>query len=168
MEDLDNNFENFIVSLNLDSHTKSELDAFFRNIVSMSEYQDLTYNDVYNEIISFENKVINQTVLVPIQEREVVLAGTSTLRHSLAFWEEELQIESTPYLCTSNSKYNGFRIQQAARKKWWHWVIIGVADALGGIAGGSLGGGGAIVSGAVGASRLANTLIKDELAATVQ
>lgn len=38
MEDLDNNFENFIVSLNLDPHTKSKLDVFFRNIISMSEH----------------------------------------------------------------------------------------------------------------------------------
>lgn len=41
-------------------------------------------------------------------------------------------------------------------KRWWQWLIIGASDVAVGVAGG----GAFSVSGAVGASGLANTLIK--------
>jgi len=139
MEDMENNYENFIEALGLDAYTKEQLHYLFRTVIAMAEYEDITADDVFDEVVAFETKVLNNTIPIPINDREYVLSGTSTLRYSLSFWADEMDMSAA-----------------TRGKKWWQWLIIGAADALGYFAPG-----GGIMA-AVGASTLANTLIKDE------
>ena len=70
-----------------------------------------------------------------------VLAGLSTARHSLRYWTEYAS-----------------RNDPTGRRKWWHWVVIVVADVAGGVAAAEIGPAAIGVAGA--ASETANELIQ--------
>ncbi|MDR2909802.1 MAG: hypothetical protein LBV47_00325 [Bacteroidales bacterium] len=146
IDDMKNNYVNFIESLNVDFYTKRQLQFFFHDIIAMSEIEGLTYNDVSNKIIEFEDKILNNIIAIPSNEREVVLAGTSTMRYSLNFWAEEMDLIDPE---TGTLRRGGW--------KWWHYGIVVAADALGAMAGcGSVGG---VVLFGVGYSGLAAAII---------
>ena len=69
-----------------------------------------------------------------------VLAGLSVARHSLRYWQD--------YAAKTDPK---------GKKKWWHWVVIGLADVAGGVLGAETGPGAIGIAAA--ASETANELI---------
>ena len=120
LEDFDNNFDNFINELDLSLQAKSELRTFVSTMLSMSETDNLDYDMLYQEVVNFENSLLvnGQTELNEIDEL-AVLGGTATLRYSLAYWEDT---------CVTLDTKSGPR-------KWWKWVVIGLADACGAVTG---------------------------------
>ncbi|MDR0296263.1 MAG: hypothetical protein LBH91_08860 [Prevotellaceae bacterium] len=136
--DIENNFENFIAALDIDSYAKTQLQILFSELIAMDEDDSITSDDIFDKVVIFETKVLNNTITIPSNSKETVLACTSTLRHSLSFWYDEL-VET--------------------RAAWWKWVVIGLSDAAGLAGGIALGGGTGAISAGVACSSLANTLL---------
>lgn len=129
LDDIDNNFENFIASLELDAYTKEQLQNLANELLAMEEDESITPNDVFDKVVAFEGRVLNNNILIRIDDREPTLAYTSTLRHSLSFWADEMDLDinmDAPIV-----------IQ---RMSFWKWVVAGLADAGGAIGGTILGG----------------------------
>jgi len=141
IEDMENNYENFIAALNIDSHTKAQLQNLFSELIVMAENDAITPDDIFDKVVVFETKVLNNTISIPSNSKEPVLACTSTLRHSLSFWNDEL-----------------VEIETRSGRKWWKWVVVGLADAVGAISGAATGG--AIVQGAVACSAVAYAVVR--------
>jgi hypothetical protein len=118
--DAENSYANFIDTLNFDSETKQQLQILFNDVISMSENKNLTVDDVLDAVIEFENKVLNNVITIPANDREAFLGSTSTLRHSLAFWYDEMDMDEG----------NGDD-EMELRGNWWRWAIVGAADAAG-------------------------------------
>jgi len=135
LNDIPNEYENFIMSLDYDYNTKIELLTFFKEIISMSEYEEITYEYIINKVLEFENKVINNDIYIIELDKEVVLTCAAILRYSLSLWADE-----------------EIRGGDAPKMKWYHWLILAGADAAGGSGGG--------VIGAIGCSSFALEVIK--------
>ena len=104
----------------------------------------MDYKTIYNKIIAFEQKIMEDKS-ISIKEKEILLESMSIARHSMYFWY--------------NYYNNPTGATYQAKKKWWHWLIIGLADVAGGVLGSSSGGLGA-VKGACLASSTANQILK--------
>jgi len=148
MEDVENNYENFIAALDLDSYTKEQLQSLFKNVITMSEDENVTEDDIFNEIVIFETNVLRNIISIPSDELEIILAGTSTFRHSLSFWADEMNIQSY------DKKASDSEVLALAKKKWWKWLVVAGADVVGALGGAACGPGGAVLGGAA-ASALA-------------
>lgn len=143
LEDMDNNLENFIAELNLSPHAKVLLKDLVTSILSMADEDDLNYDMLHEKVITFENRLLleKQFELGEIDEL-ALLSGTSTLRYSLAYWEDI---------------YGNNEVGTRATRNWWQWLVIGIVDAAGavnGAIGGAVGGitlGGGVPGGVVGA-----------------
>jgi len=133
-DDIENNFVNFVNSLDLDSYTREQVQTLFSDIFIMSRKEEVTFSDIFDKIVEFETKVLDNTISILSNERESVLGGTSTLRHSLSFWLEELDINELEI----NEELNDLLVLYG---KKWPLIVIGGVDALGAILGGIFGGG---------------------------
>ncbi|HIR72448.1 MAG TPA: hypothetical protein IAB96_02800 [Candidatus Coprenecus pullicola] len=109
---------------------------------------DFSYERIKSQIVSLESTVISNTSL-PEAEKRTVLEATSVFRYSTAQWEAAVplfQDDNVPSY-----------VKDKKKRKWWQWLVIGLADVLGGVAGGAVGSlvantGGGVVAGAVLAS----------------
>lgn len=152
MDDMKNNFENFINSLDFDTNTVVEVQNLFSEIFVMSKNEEVTFSDIFDKIVGFETKVLDNTIAIQSNEREAVLGGTSTLRHSLSFWLEELDMNEL-YI---NEEFNDLFLLYG---KTWPLFVIGGCDALGAVIGGIFGGGVGAGAGGVGASFVATVVL---------
>jgi len=134
MEDVENNYENFIAALDLDSDTKEQLQSLFENVIAMAEDENVTEDDIFNEILIFETQVLENILIIPSDEIETILVGTSTFRHSLSFWADEMNIQSF------DKKAPNTEVNELAKKKWWKWIGVALADVGGALAGTATGG----------------------------
>lgn len=147
-EDFSNQYENFINSLNLTQKVKIKIQELVDFMFELGlKTEEPSYDELYNYVVSFEDEVMNDG---GYSEKDLLdlLCSTSTARFSCFFWKNEL---------------NGSAIKtsKAQKRKWWQWLIIGVSDVVGGIAGASVGGPAApatAVSTGVATSSLATTL----------
>ena len=81
-------------------------------------YEDADYCDIKVRIVEFEEKLLADGSL-KTEEKDQVLKASSVARYSLYFWYNEYQASL-----------------ETGKRKWWQWLIVGVADVAGGIAGG--------------------------------
>lgn len=139
LADKDNNFKNVVSKAECSDYAKTKLSTLFSITLSEKENESADYNLLHSKIIAFEKDILEDKKLSE-EDRKLVLMSTSISRHSLYFWY------------TSIPKSANGRIA----RKWWEWVLVGVADAAGGVAGAAVGSGVAsaagAVAGAVGAS----------------
>lgn len=157
LEDMDNNLDNFINELELTPAAKAEFKGFVTSFLAApyDSDPDKAYSMMYNKVVSFENTLLSQQTAISSMDQMALLSGSSTLRHSLAYWSDTYGQEE---LASSSA---------APKRKWWKWLIIGLSDAAGAtggaIAGTALGGvGGGIaggITGGVSASGAATTWV---------
>ncbi len=138
INDYNNNFRNAISQLNISSDAKvysqKLVDYMFAGGISSNPP---TYEDFNTFVINLEQEVTSNSKLTEL-DKQTILCGTSTARYSGAFW----------------SRQQG---DAAARRPWWNWLVIGVCDVGGAIAGAAVNPGVAVTAGAA-ASVAANTL----------
>lgn len=145
VEDFPDNMEAVISAGDASEAVQDKLTEFMNHFLDATKGKEIGYDDAYDYIIDFESSIIGNKSW-SAEDSERLLSATSIGRHSLHFWYTQQQTES---LAKDNDK---------PKRKWWTWIIIGVADVGGGIVGASISGGTQTLSGAVGASNLANTL----------
>lgn len=100
------------------------------------------YNEVYDFIINLEDKIIEDKKIND-KDLKILLGGTSIGRYSCFFWNE--------------IEFNNTINKNSDKRPFWNWLVIGAADVIGGIAGGTVNFASAISTGG-GASNVANTL----------
>lgn len=151
--DFVNGYSNVIGNMAISSAAKTKIselvDYFFDKVNNNTEP---SYTDVNLFLNNFENSIIVGPNSFTTEEKKVLFSAVATAKYSNCFWYNYLNIASQ-----NEAKGEGGR-------KWFHWLIIGVSDALGGAvaaipaAGAPPVGGAIIVSGAVAASGLAYTM----------
>jgi hypothetical protein len=152
LSDKDNSYRNVIASSKYSQATKDKYSELVNIFESAKNGDEIDYSTFKNRIISFESDL--QRSNLSEKEKDEVLKVSSIARYSSLFWNETLQ---------ATDGNNGSII--AAKRKWWQWLVIGIADVAGGIAGGIATGAtviGAVagaVAGAAGASSGAATLV---------
>lgn len=123
-------------------------DMFSELRIKSENNQINTYEDFGKIILSMEDKIIKDDNLT-IENKKDLLSVAATFRHSAHNWYNE-QVEADTnipiYILTPSRKL-----------KWWKWLILGAADALGGLAGG----GGFNVGTAVTASTFAKSFLEE-------
>ena len=85
---------------------------------------NLTFSEIKDSIMHFESCVLSNDKLTEV-EKEDLLKSTSTFRYSALQWERFIKEHESKRATRS-------------RKKWYHWVIIVGADAIGALAHGSV------------------------------
>jgi len=138
------NFVNIVKKSTLSKKSKSILIKFFNEIGNLKNGSPVDYKTVYKKIVEMEQRILDDKSIAT-NERKILLESMSIARYSLHFWY--------------NYYNNPTGSASQAKKKWWRWVVIGLADVAGGILGSSSGGLGA-VKGACLASSTANQILK--------
>lgn len=82
---------------------------------------EISHSAMHDYILSLEDTILNDTSLYG-DDREYVLGITSISRHSFYYWNE--------YQKNNASKGNPYR--------WWQWVVVGAADAMGAAVGATI------------------------------
>ena len=100
------------------------------------------YSAIKDSIMLFENVIIQDMNLTEI-EKERLLKSTSTFRYSALQWEKYIKEHDT-------------KLTTRGKRKWYHWIVIVGADAIGAFVDGS-------VTGAVLASKTASDEISKGL-----
>ncbi len=103
---------------------------------------NLTFSEIKDSIMHFESYVLSNDKLTEV-EKEDLLKSTSTFRYSALQWERFV-------------KEHESKLATRSGKKWYHWVVIAGADAIGALVDKT-------VSGAVLASKTASDEITKEL-----
>lgn len=153
VSDFPDNMEEVISAGNASSKVQDKLNEFTNYFLEVIDGEEITYEDAYNYIIEFESQILGQKSWTA-EEREQLLSVTSVGRYSFFLWSNEQKAGDL------SSKGKGKNTTQAKRP-WWNWVVIGVAD-IGGAVVGSAGGPAAGVGAGASASNLANNLTKPD------
>jgi len=128
------------------SMLKNEVDRLEATITNLFENQENgSYENIKSQIVRYEAQVVSNNSLLE-SEKRTVLEATSIFRYSTAQWEGAvpvLPVENVPVDIEAN------------KIKWWQWIVIGLADVGGGVAGGAIAPGSGVVAGAVLASSAA-------------
>ncbi|MDR2926985.1 MAG: hypothetical protein LBV41_02100 [Cytophagaceae bacterium] len=119
IDDMENNYVNFIAALNLDTYTKNQLQILTQELIAMSKFEDLEYDDVHSKIVEFETNVLNHIITISDNDMEDILACTSTMRHSLSFWTNEKGL------------FHNDNSVNPEKWRWYHYIIVAAADAFG-------------------------------------
>ena len=137
LDDKDNDFRNIFANADVSDYGKHRLVEFSNLILNAKDKDNSNtqYDDLYNGIVTYEKSVISDEKLSDA-DKQVILVTTSVSRYSFYKW----------YSIYSKSVPAGKVV-----KKWWEWLIVGVCDAAGAVAGAAGGVGGSIAAG-VGAS----------------
>ncbi len=114
--DFKNNFRNVIAALSTSSVVKTELQRLIDYHFKIAfESKKTSYNDYYNHIVEFENSILsNNSIISP--DKNIILAGTAIARYSVHMWERT---------------YSG----GGSGLGFWNYVLVGVCDVVGGVAG---------------------------------
>ena len=111
-------YSNFIDKSPYSDGVKSKFKELIGIITDKVGYDDADYCDIKVRILEFEEKLLADGEL-KAEEKDQVLKVSSVARYSLYFWYNEYQASL-----------------ETGKRKWWQWLIVGVADVAGGIAGG--------------------------------
>ena len=98
----------------------------------------LTFSEIKDSIMHFESCVLSNDKLTEV-EKEDLLKSTSTFRYSALQWERFV-------------KEHESKLATRSGKKWYHWVVIAGADAIG-----------ALVDKTVSGAVLASQAVSDEI-----
>jgi hypothetical protein len=118
LADEPNWYSNVIESSSYSAAVKEKFSNLIALIIDTDGYEDADYCTVKGQIVDFEEQILADETL-STEEKDQVLRVSSVARHSLYFWYMQ-------YLETEGT----------AKRKWWQWLVVGVADVAGGIAGG--------------------------------
>lgn len=149
LADSTNLYANVIKNSNLTTATKEKIHDLFGILKNSLSEQNLTYKDVKDKIVNFENDILFSNL--KDSEKDEVLKISSVARHSLYFWNHQL----------GGSKNSSV----SSKRRWWKWLVVGIADAAGATSGALVGsptGIGAVaggIAGAAGASAGAASLL---------
>ncbi|MBG6129765.1 hypothetical protein IWQ47_000933 [Aquimarina sp. EL_43] len=134
--DFENNFHTIINSLDLSSQAKDKLvtvvDYLFDKAYSSREPN---LEDVQKNLIKFENDILSNKGFNELEKR-TILSAISTARYSTCYWY---------------NYYGAIKVADNSitkKRKWWQWLIVGVADVGGAIAGSAGGPATAVTTGA--------------------
>jgi hypothetical protein len=144
INDVDHNFNNVINNSNFSTIGKQKLSDFVHIMLTANSNPNSNYNDLKSQLILFETD-LNRDSQISSAEKQNILQVVSVARHSSYFWYINM-LETQDY--NKNVAINGI-----PKKRWWKWIVIATADALGGVAGAVVGSTTGIV--AVGSSVLA-------------
>lgn len=111
-------YSNFIDKSPYSEGVKLKFKELIGIITDEVGYEDADYCDIKVRILEFEEKLLADGSL-KTDEKDQVLKASSVARYSLYFWYNEYQASL-----------------ETSKRKWWQWLIVGVADVAGGIAGG--------------------------------
>ncbi|MFV0501107.1 MAG: hypothetical protein ACK5MH_05905 [Bacteroidales bacterium] len=131
VEDRDNLYINSINNSNLSLEAKELINNLFSDILELSETTE-GYTEYRDVIINVENNIMSSTLAE--NEKQVLLKSTSIARYSIYYWLRYYYIEAN------------------AKRPFWKYLAVGLADVAGGFAGGNVGT-------AISASALATTLV---------
>lgn len=149
IKDFKNNFRNVVNKSSLSKNGKLRFQGLLDYMITEGFKGEISYYQFFNYIIKFEDTIKNDKSITK-KDMEFILKATSVARYSTFLWGnyyyDNMSLKSLNSKMTAND----------GMTTWWQWLIIGASDVAGGVAGG----GAFSVSGAVGASGLANTLIK--------
>lgn len=151
--DFENEFVNVIDNMEISTEAKDKLSEMINYFFSIAKQSTSpTFDEVDDVLRSFESEVIGLSF--DETENRVLLSFIATARYSSCFWYQYFDVANYDYDTKAET-------EPEPKRKWYHWVIIGVSDAVGAGLGsipaaGTLGvGGAAIVAGACTASTLA-------------
>jgi len=133
LDDKDNSYYHTIQNTGLSVEAKQYLTDLVSLLEMLSEEDEnqLEYSFVKNKITYFEDYVLSDGNL-NANEKNIILAVTSVARYSSFFWYNEYLL----YFNLINSGLVPVTPPYEVTKKWWKWLVVGVADATGTIAGG--------------------------------
>lgn len=141
-----NDFDNVIAATSLSSYSKNELKELVSILKDTSGEKSDDYSDIKERIVTWETSVQNDQN-ISSSEKTVLLRVSSIARYSLLYWQREFIIHD-PNPAPNQKK-----------RKWWQWLIVGICDVAGGIAGATVNPGVAVSTGAaasVGAATIIN------------
>ncbi len=139
------NMEEVIVAGGASDQVQAKLAKFTNHFLEAMEGDEITYDEVYDYIVDFESNILAEKSW-SAEDREHLLSATSVGRYSFYLWSNEQKAE--------DKGKGDVKANLQAKRPWWNWVVIGVADV-----------GGAVLAGVgtgVSASSLANNLTKEE------
>jgi hypothetical protein len=157
LKNISQKLDYFNVNLGLSDVEKNIENAYFEQLLSCN-----ALDDCLRLTKSYESNIIASSLDDKIKARQLVFM--SIMRHSTSYWEKVQNDTSSNWHKLYGNLFNGNSLSNTrVAKKWWEWLIIGVADGVGGLAGALVSSpvGAAFVGGAVGgvASGLADDLI---------
>ncbi len=139
LNDRDNHYQKVLNDLNFEPEAESILiDLFAEMTKERSDNNEITYEDFEKTISGYESRAQN----LKGNDRARVLSTLAIAENSTYFWYN--------YLNTTKENVSG------KKRKWWKWLIVGAADAVGGAIGSSAGPA-TLVSCAVAASTYASS-----------
>lgn len=129
--DIKNNFRNVVSSVKVAASAKTEIQSLIDHMFTIADGTS-GYAEFHRYILAYEDRVLANRTFSE-QDKKVILSVSSVARYSTSLWSRTLPAT-----------------QEAAQsRRWFHWVIIGAADAIGTVAGGGVNvGTGAAASGA--------------------
>jgi hypothetical protein len=148
--DSSNSFNTTINNLSVSNNLRNRLRNVVFLIKNNSDFDN--YCDLKNQIMILEQAVIDDNTL-STNEKNIFLKVSSIARHTLHYWTSiywnEIGYDVNDPLASATER---------SKRPWWKWVVVGLCDVAGGIAGGGAGIAG-VVAGAAGASSGASSLV---------
>lgn len=130
IDDFSNQFRNIVDSLNITEKAKAKLQELIDyNFDVAFKTENTNYNEYYKHIIDYESDILKNESAYDKKDIKILLSASSTARYSAYFWKREIDETNTS--------------SPIAKRKWWQWAIIGVADVVGVVDGGIATGAGA-------------------------
>jgi len=133
LDDRDNYYSNVVNDLDLDNVVKEELSNILNIIKNFGEGNIDDYNYLKEEIISYENSIINNTT-INSENKQYILSFSSIARHSSYFWVMDAPPTQTVL----------------GKNRWWKFIVVIGADVIGAAGGAALGSVGGVVGTGVG------------------
>uniref|UniRef100_UPI004049B8A1 hypothetical protein n=1 Tax=Flavobacterium sp. TaxID=239 RepID=UPI004049B8A1 len=129
IDDHSADFSNVISNSGYSTQAQLKLTELVNLLLEADRDLSIDYNTLKRQIITFEDDLINDITLSNI-EKQNILQMSSVARHSTHFWYN---------IMLDTIDYNETLSPNVAKKKWWKWAVVGVADVLGAIGGASFG-----------------------------
>jgi hypothetical protein len=124
-------------------NVRNRLKTVINSLTDTAGYASMDYCTIKDLIVQHESNVIRDPSLT-LEEKQQILSNTSVARYSLYHWYNKY-----------NSKLDGGETISGKKRKWWQWLVIGIADVAGAVVGATAGsptGVGAVAGGIAGAS----------------
>jgi len=128
--DIKNNFRNVVNKVKVSASAKTEIQSLIDHMFTIADGTS-GQAEFHRYVLAYEDRVLANRTFSE-QDKKVILSVSSVARYSTSLWSRTLPAT-----------------QAAQSRRWFHWVIIGAADAVGTLAGGGVNvGTGAAASGA--------------------
>lgn len=143
--DFKNYFKNTINSQPLSEIGKQNSQKLVNYLFEKSfSKNNVTYKELFDYIVNYEDDILKNTNLSKL-DKQILLSSSSVARYSLFFWDNHFNKNSSSQTTSSEGR------------SWWQWVVIGVCDVGGAIAGAAVNPGVAVTAGSA-ASTAAYTM----------